>query len=163
MKWLSFGSKSKTNKDELASFTIRQGKPVPIDNVFKAWSTGDLDKMLKAVNIKTNLIDRHFLLQSIVAESYKLRKTDKYKKICIKYSEIHLLEFAMIAPALKEDMGGMLPRVSTFQNYSTILYEKGEYEKAIEVCQKAISFGLHDGTQSDFKGRIERIKKKWNK
>ena len=33
------------------SYTIRQGKPVPTDKVFDAWTSGDLDKMLKAVNL----------------------------------------------------------------------------------------------------------------
>ena len=87
MKW--FKNKKSTNEQ----YTYRQGELVPVDDVFRAWTSGDLDKMLKAVNIKTNLIDRHFLLQSIVAEAYKLRKEDKYRKICIKYSKMHLFEF----------------------------------------------------------------------
>jgi len=162
MEWFSslFGRKSNSHKQEPNTFTVRQGKTVPIDDAFRAWTSGNLNEMLKAINIKTNQIDRHFLLQSIVTETYKLRKEEKYKTICIKYSEIHLQEFPSLAPALREDMGGILPRVTTFQHYATILTENGEYEKAIDVCQKAISFGLHDGSQTGYEGRIARIKKK---
>jgi hypothetical protein len=165
MEWLSslFGSKTKSHNQELNTFTFRQGKIVPIDDAFQAWTSGDPDEMLKAAITKTNPIDRHFLLQSIITETYKLRKEEKYRNICIDYAEKHLQEFTSIATALKEDMGGTLPRVTTFQHFATILTENGEYEKAIEVCQKAISFGLHDGTQSGYEGRIARIKKKIGK
>lgn len=130
------------------------------DEVFYARTTNDLNKMLQVVNLKTNSVNRHFLLQAIVNESYKLREQENFKSLCLEYSAIHLNEFQDIAPALKKDMDGMLPRVSTFQNYATLLTELGEFEKAISVCEKAISYGLSDGTKSDYEGRIQRIKKK---
>ena len=136
---------------------------MPGDDAFRAWTSGDLNQMLKAVSTKTNPIDRHFLLQSIVDATYKLRKEEKYRKICIEYAEKHLQEFPSIAPVLKKDMGGTLPRVTTFQKYATVLTEDGEYEKAISVCEKALEYGLHDNTKSGFEGRIERIKKKANR
>jgi len=154
MKWF----KNKTPKNK--KYTYRQGKLVPVDEVFHAWTTGDLDKMLKAASFKTNLVDRHHLLQSIVSETYKLRKEKKYRMLCIEYAEKHLEELPSILIALKEDLPDMLPRITTFQNYATVLTEDGEFEKAIEVCKKAISYGLNDGTQSGYEGRIKRIKKK---
>lgn len=156
MKWF----KDKKSKNE--QYTYRQGELVPVDDAFQAWTSGDLDKMLKATSIKTNLIDRHHLLQSIVAETFKLRKEKKYRMLCIDYAEKHLEELPSILLALKEDLPDMLPRVTTFQNYATVLTENGEFEKAIEVCKKAISYGLNDGTQTGYEGRIERIKKKLN-
>ncbi len=132
------------------------------DEVFYARTTNDLNKMLQVVNVKTNLVNRHFLLQTIVSETYKLREQENLKNLCLEYSELHLLEFPEIAPALKKDMEGVLPRVSTFQNYATLLTEIGEFEKAISVCEMAISYELSDGTKSDYEGRIERIKKKIN-
>ncbi|HEC32195.1 MAG TPA: hypothetical protein ENI41_06870 [Deltaproteobacteria bacterium] len=165
MSWLSFlfGKKPQPEKKESTEFTLRQGKSVPGDDAFRAWTSGDLNQMLKAVSTKTNPIDRHFLLQSIVDATYKLRKEEKYRKICIEYAEKHLQEFPSIAPVLKKDMGGTLPRVTTFQKYATVLTEDGEYEKAISVCEKALEYGLHDNTKSGFEGRIERIKKKANR
>ena len=160
MKWLTSLFSKKNQIKETDTYVSRQGKYIPADETFNAWTSGDLDKMLKASEIDTNPIDRHFLLQSIVTQTYKLRKEKKYRDLCIKYAEKHLKEFDKIAPALKEDMGGFLPRIMTFQYYSTLLTEIGNYEKAIDICKLAISYGLEDGTKSGFQGRIERIKKK---
>jgi len=163
MEWLStlFGYKSK--KQETTSFTLRQGKSVPIDDAFRAWTSGDLDKMLKAASTKTNPIDRHYLLQSIVDETYKLREKEKYRNLCTKYAEMHLKEFPSIAPVLKDEMNGILPRITTFQHYATVLTEDNDYDRAIEICEKALEYGLHDNTISGFEGRIARIKKKAEK
>ncbi|MBW0279384.1 hypothetical protein [Shewanella xiamenensis] len=155
---LLFGKKQKVE-----SYTTRLGKAVRTDAAFNAWTSGDLDKMLKAVKTKTNPIDRHFLLQSIVNITYKQRKTERYRNLCIEYAKLHLQEFPSLVPTLKEDMDGTLPRITTFQNYSTLLTEDGEFEKAISVCKQAIEYGLHDKTKSGYKGRIERIKKQSEK
>ncbi len=141
------------------AYTIRMGKSVPVDDAFCAWTSGDLNAMLNALHIKTNLIDRHFLLMGIVAATYKNRSDEKMRALCSQIAEMHLAEFATIAPALKKDMDGPLPRVTTFQLYATLLSEQGEFERAIEVCQRALAYGLHDNTQSGFEGRIERLKK----
>jgi len=157
MSWFSslFRKKSQPQREESTAFTLRQGKSVPVDDAFRAWTSGDLDQMLKAVSTKTNPIDRHFLLQSIVNATYKLRKEEQYRKLCIEYAEKHLQEFPSIVPALKEEMGGTLPHVTTFQYYATVLTES--------ICEKALEYGLHDNTKSGFEGRIERIKKKAKK
>ena len=159
MKWLKSLFKKEESEENIESFVIRQSKHIPTDKVFDAWSSGELKRMIDAAKIKTNLVDRHFLLQAIVAETYKLRKDSKYRNLCVSFAEMHLDEFDKIAPALKADMGGVLPRVTTFQYYATVLTEQGESEKAISVCQIAISYGLKNGTKSGFQGRIERIKK----
>ena len=163
MKWLSslFGSKSKENSSK--SYVFRKGETVEADESFRAWTSRNLDKMIKASETDTNAIDRHFLLQTIVEETYKRRNDEKYRDLCIQFSEKHLKEFSeTIVSELKEDFNGNLPRVLTFQYYSTLLSELGDFEKAIKVCETAISFGLHDGTKSGFQGRIDRIKKKMN-
>lgn len=161
-KWLRslFVKKKQAKKKEPTAYVSRQGEFVPADEAFQAWTSGDLNEMLRVASTKTNPIDRHFLLQSIVDATYKLRKEDKYRKLCIEYAEKHLQEFPTIAPALKEDMNGDLPRVTTFQYYATVLAEDGNFDKAIAVCEEALKYGLHDNTQSGFEGRIERIKKK---
>jgi tetratricopeptide (TPR) repeat protein len=165
MSWFTslFGSKTKPHKQEPTTFTLRQGKVVPVDNAFQAWTSGDLNQMLKAVSTKTNSIDRHFLLQSIVDQTYSLRNEENYRKICIEYAEKHLQEFPSLAPDLRKKMDGILPRVITFQHYATILTEDEKYEKAISICEKAIEYDLHDNTTSGFEGRIARIRKKAEK
>lgn len=163
MEWLSrlFGKKKAESRSK--SHVIRKGKAVEADESFYAWTSRNLEKMLKAVKTDTNPVDRHFLLQTIVDETYKRREEEKYRDLCIAYSEKHLKEFSeTIVSALKEEFNGDLPRVLTFQYYSTLLTELGDFERAINVCETAISFGLHDGTKSGFQGRIDRIIKKKN-
>lgn len=170
--WLSKRSKSATFKPKLVqknqnrsnseskTYVTRQGQSVEADDAFHAWTSGSLSEMVDALERKTNLVDRHFLLMSIVDQTYKTRSNTENAELLRKVAEIHLAEFPKIKPALKKEMDGILPRVTTFQKYATFLADKGEYEKAIEVCEQAIAHGLHDGTKSGFEGRIERIKKK---
>jgi len=148
--------------DEPTAYTIRFGKSVPVDDAFQAWTSGDLDRMLHALSTKTNLIDRHFLLLGIVQQTYNRRSDPKMAEICAQIAELHLAEFAKIAPALQQDLG-IMPRVPTFQHYATLLTERGDYYRAIKVCQQALSFQLEDGTKTGFEGRIERIRKKRTK
>lgn len=152
--------RSKSN-DSTSSYTMREGKLVETDDVFEAWTSKEFAKMIEALDSSTNLIDRHFLLMGIVDDTYKQRKDNpEMKKICARISERHIEEFPQIREALLKDMDGFLPRVTTFQKYATLLTEEGNYQKAIEVCEIALSHGLKDGTKTGFKGRIERIKKK---
>ncbi|MGE4193397.1 MAG: hypothetical protein AB7E51_08415 [Pseudodesulfovibrio sp.] len=127
--------------------------------VFDAWTSGDLKQMLDAVDLKVNLIDRHHLLQCIVSETYRQRKDDVMRQKCIEISKIHIAEFPQIAQTLRREHK-TLPHISTFQHYATVLTENGNYDEAISVCNTALGYELHDGTQSGFEGRIERIKKK---
>lgn len=160
MGLLDFLFKSKRQQEPVSTqYTVRDGKSVKVGPVFEAWTSSDLEKMLSVLNEKAHPIDRHFLLQGIVSITYRDRKNLKSRKRCKDVAQIHVAEFSGIAPALKSDMK-MLPRVSTFQNYATILTEDGEFEEAIKVCQIALEYGLHDGTKSGFEGRIKRIEKK---
>ncbi len=141
-------------------YILRNNTLQKADTVWKAWTSGDLDQMLKVLNVPTNPKDRHFLLLSIISETYKLRKTDPAtKELCEKIAWMHLKELPGIIQHLKSSTAE-LPRISTFQNLASLLTEKGEYQKAIEVCELAISYGLSDKTQGGFQGRIDRIKKK---
>lgn len=137
---------------------IRFGKAVSPDEAFYASFSGDIRRMLAALEIETNPIDRHFLLLTIVQEAYKERKQGEMASICEDVATLHLKEFPSLIGPLNEHFG-MLPRVPTFQHYAALLTERGEFEKAIHVCQTAISYGLHDGTKSGFEGRIKRIQK----
>jgi hypothetical protein len=130
------------------------------DEVLHARASNDLKRMIKALDKKTNWIDRHFLLMNIVDKAYKERSKAESAALLRKVAELHLSEFPQIKPVLKKEMDGILPRVSTFQKYATFLSENGEYETAIRVCEQAIAEGLHDGTKTGFEGRIARIKKK---
>ena len=142
------------------SYMLRFGKFVPTDEVRDAWVSGDLDRMLRAIGLHTNPIDRHHLLLGIVKETYRRRSEPAMASECARVSEMHLAEFETLAPALRADLEGTLPGASTFQHYATLLTEKGDFERAIWVCELAKYYGLEDGTKGGFDGRIARIRKK---
>lgn len=149
------------SKQNQVRYTMRDEQFVETDAVFDAWTSGDIEKMRAALSEKTNLIDRHFLLMGLVDQSYKRRKEDKeWERLCADISELHIKEFPEIKPALVKSLDGILPRVTTFQKYATLLTEQNDFDRAAEVCEIALSLGLRDGTKSGFEGRIERIKRK---
>jgi hypothetical protein len=116
--------------------------------------------MLRALATSTNPVDRHFLLLTIVQQAYRNRNDPEIRSIFLKHARQHVDEFSGLADPLKREFDGKLPRVPTFEYLATVLVEEGQYDDAIAVCQKALSFGLDDGTKSGFEGRIERITKK---
>jgi hypothetical protein len=139
-------------------FTLEERKR-GYDEVYLARLSRNLSEMLKVVDLETTIMNRHFLLQGIVEQTYKLRKVKHYNDLCLEFCEKHLSELPSLIEALKDEFGG-LPIILTFQNHSTILTEIGEYDKAIKICENAISLGLEDGTKGGYQGRIDKIKKK---
>jgi hypothetical protein len=146
--------------DKPVSYTLRDGEMVETGEVFSAWTSQDLDKMTAALDEDAHPVDRHFLLMTIVDEAYKQRDDPAKRDLCARIAEQHIAEFPDLKQPLIDSVDGILPRVTTFQKYALLLTEQGDYERAIEVCETALSHGLHDGTKSGFQGRIERIKKK---
>jgi len=115
--------------------------------------------MLKAMDLKANPVDRHFLLLSIVTQTYKQRAAPEMAEACLRVGQTHVAEFPLLLPFLMQEFPVRLPDVPTFQYYATVLAERGRFSEAIQVCEAAIRFGLQDGTQGGYEGRIVRIKK----
>lgn len=138
---------------------IREGRSVPADEVFEAWTCGDVERMTRALSLRTNPIDRHFLLMNLCQQGYRRRHAEPaMRELARRVGRQHVLEFSELRAPLLRDLG-VVPRVATFQNLSTLLAEDGEYDAAIDVCEKAIGFGLSDGKKGDFAARIERLRK----
>ncbi len=153
------GTHQRTGGRRMASFISRNGVFMPADEVFEAWTSGDLNRMLAARSISTHPIDRHHLLQGIVGLSYKSRAQSDMRALCYQTAFQHVAEFREIAPVLASDFGGRLPRVPTFATLAMLLTKDGRYPEAISVCEQAMAYGLHDGAKGDFPARIERIRK----
>jgi hypothetical protein len=149
---------SNDDDDDDDEFTDEERKR-GMDEVYLAYIGGDLEKKLKVTEINTTPQNRNILLYNIVTDTYKLRKEEKYKNLCLKFSKIHLGEFPELVLKLRRSPEKQLG-VPTFQYYSTLLTELGEYEKAIDVCQMAINYNVVDNTKGGYQGRIDRIKKK---
>jgi hypothetical protein len=142
---------------------IRLGTFVNADEAFEAWTSGDLRRMLAARSVATNPIDRHFLLQGIVKETYKRRVDPEMRRVCIETRLIHLSEFGTIGPALEKDMGGSLPRVPSFAWLATAMAEDGQIDEAVRVCEQAARLGAADGTQGGYLARGQKLRKKHSK
>ncbi|MCO4321306.1 hypothetical protein [Aliidiomarina quisquiliarum] len=117
-----------------------------------------LAEAVSALTGEKDALARHRWLSQITETTYKKRKDAQYRAACDYFSVLHINEFEKIKAPLKKSNGGKLPQVMTFQNYANLLLEDERYNEAIEVCQKALKFGLDDKTKSGFAGRIERIK-----
>jgi len=138
-----------------------------------------LDELLELLNKAKGLVNVHFSYLSIINQTYSRRKEPEVRELFKKLALEHIEKFSSIRGALlrdfnlhedelghyhdKEGRSSKFLHVPTFEYLATVYTEDGEYEKAIEVCEKAIVFGLHDWTKSDYQGRIERIKKKAQK
>jgi hypothetical protein len=126
--------------------------------------TDNLDEMLNQLYKPGRPLDTHFLYLNITRISYKRRNNPQMRALFKKTATEHISQFGSFVSPLrklcKTSEGSVLPSVKTFQLLATVYTEDGEYEKAIEVCDKAIRLGLHDGTKGDYQARIERIKKK---
>lgn len=146
--------------DNREVYVHREGALRKADEVFMAWMSGDMPRMERAETLTTNSIDRHFLLLQLCAQTYKRRAEFRMRAKFLDYARRHVQEFHTLAPALKREFSGVLPRVPTFQMLATVLAEDGAFDEAIEVCRVALGLGLEDGTQSGFEGRIARIRRK---
>lgn len=140
-------------------YTMRDGKSVKTGAVFDAWVSGDLDAMVKVMGKKSHPIDRHHLLNCIVEAAYRRRAEPAMVDLCVSTSETYLSEAPKLMKALLSDMPGQLPHIPVYQLYATILTQREQFDRAIQVCELAIQSELHDGTKGGFQGRIERIRK----
>ena len=86
-----------------------------VEKAREAWLSGDLQRMINALDSKAKLVDRHFLLMGVINETYRLRSDPGMANTCLKVAQMHIDEFPTIRPALKKEFGGALPRVPTFQ------------------------------------------------
>jgi len=102
----------------------------------------------------TDPVERHFSLQAMVAETYRLRSDHpEMRTVCKGVALQHLAEFKTIAEALRAKLGSV-PMVRAFRLLATLLAEDLCFDGAIRVCEPAISFGVRDEFAMGFEGRI---------
>lgn len=121
----------------------------------------NLREWLNELDILSLSHDRHLLLERIVALSYKYRHQDiNMRRLAECVGWIHFDEFEDLLEHIPVYVDNQIFPPATFPKLATLFTEAGRYEKAIEICRKALSWGLNDGTKSGYRGRIERIKKR---
>lgn len=63
----------------------------------------------------------------------------------------------------KEPLENYIPTYESFKRLAIIYEKRKEYQKALDVCQKAIDIGFYkDGTPGQMPGRMARLYKKLN-
>lgn len=121
----------------------------------------NLREWLNELDVLSLSHDRHLLLERIVALSYKYRHQDiNMRRLAECVGWIHFDEFEDLLEHIPVYVDNQIFPPATFPKLATLFTEAGRYEKAIEICRKALSWGLNDGTKSGYRGRIERIKKR---
>jgi len=112
----------------------------------------ELTRALRELDQTSDPIKRHFALQTVVTEAYRLRAEDpKMRELCRRIGTQHLSEFPTIAVALKPKWG-YIPLVPTFRCLATLLAEDANFDEAVRVCETAIAHGVRDETTSGFEG-----------
>jgi pentatricopeptide repeat protein len=152
----------------------RFGTFVPADEVFFAWTSGNLDRMLAAISLPGNAVDRHCLLQCIVQTLYRQRADSAKRKLLFEVANLHLEEMQVLidglrrhdvaskalsmklseeeskgtdtpAPAINALSGGAIPFIETFSLVVRALCEDGRYEDAKKVWRRAEEVGYLSG------------------
>ena len=80
--------------------TLRFGRHVPVDAVHDAWTSGDVNRMLKVLDHDTNPVDRHYLLLSLVQALYRDRDDPRVRAKLLKIGALHVAEMGELLPAL---------------------------------------------------------------
>jgi hypothetical protein len=133
---------------------------------FETWESRYLDLMLKTLPNISNPIDRHFLYGHILSMIYKKRNDNRMRMLYKRIATENISEFEIITGSLQREFRRVRrkyhrpTRDSTFERLAMMYAEDGEYDNAIAICEKAITYGLEDGTKHGFQGRIDRIRKK---
>jgi tetratricopeptide (TPR) repeat protein len=114
--------------------------------------------LLKALEVEdSTATDRHFVYNTLIDLYYKQRddRDDAIEK-CIKYCQ----EDIKTIDEFLDEWNGEPPRIPAFKRLEIIHQKQANYQKALNVCDKALELGLDDGTKTGFEGRKERIKNK---
>ena len=146
-------------------------RPLSYLGSFIGWAVADhdyelADKIIEhcdKIYDKATPVDKHFYLMG-AADCYYKQRTAREDALALaeKYHMMDVKLFPQYKGPLVKDMGGILPRIPSFQQLA-IMYEKaGRYQDAIDICKLAMKYGLTDTTKGGYAGRLEKLQKKLN-
>lgn len=123
-----------------------------------------IDAGKELIHGDVNALDVHYFCEQAASCYYKQRKfrpdaVDLTMYFCLRDIEL----FPEYAKLMQSQYDYVPPKIMTFQQLA-ILYEKqGQYQKAIEICDLAMSYGLEDTTQGGYPARVEKLQRKLNR
>lgn len=156
-----------------ARTVTRFGQQVPADEVFEAWTSGNIPRMLRAVALPTNVLDRHYLLLTLVEALYRLRAGRAARKEMLRIGGMHLAEMPVLIDGLLRDARAVamstsddigLPSIPTFLLMVRVLCEDGRHDDALRVWRHARAVGYLDdgGLEKELAG-VERRRQRSQK
>ncbi|WP_144211479.1 hypothetical protein [Shewanella donghaensis] len=120
------------------------------------WASDAFTALVDQYDASADSATQHQSLLNIITHSYKLRKQADYcqygAELTVRYLSVYDLYRQQNASSVDDKGAG-------FMQLSTVLNDTKQFDKAIEVCQKALDYKLSDGTVTGFEGRIKRIEK----
>ncbi|MCE9852283.1 hypothetical protein [Shewanella chilikensis] len=124
-----------------------------------SWGNITLKRAMEQYQAAEGAIEAHDALLAVIGECYKQRKNSKYLQLGQEYDTAYSALFAasrekVISKSPKAEFKG-----TGFMQLSTLCNDAGRFDAAIALCNKAIEYGLQDGTVTGFEGRIKRIEK----
>jgi hypothetical protein len=130
------------------------------NQVKKILGSGDVTEMAAILKVTEDPAQRDALLRQIVATYYRQRSDPNVRELFYSFASQHIKEIPAVLEALEisEDEGPI--SIDTFKMIAITMTEDGRYDEAIDICKKALSLGLEDGTKTGFQGRIVRIKRR---
>lgn len=166
-------------------FISRFGQQVEPDAVFDATASGSLDAMRSALPVRTNAVDRHYLLHSLVRALYLLRTESGGYDELVRIGLLHLQEMPVLFEGLLENERREqavlrasisrrsspvalppvpepeLPVVETFLLLVRAMCEVGDYDGARDVWRAArtLDYLTDEGLAAELEG-VERRRRK---
>lgn len=105
--------------------------------------------------------ERHVIYTDCLDIAYKKRGDDHQMRGSAKnWAMDYIKEFPELKTAVFEHFGENSRLVSVFKQLTILFEEDREYEKALDICRKAMDYGLEDGTKTGYEGRMERLNRK---
>ena len=144
-----------------------------VRNNYKSMSAKEIHDIACKINSYNRptsycIIHLHFGLIELVNLIYKLRDTDSEAiDYCLKICDMDIALYDTVRIASIKESGNDFVYTGALQRKIAILEKRGEYLKAIELCDIAIrnryTKNAHESDSSSFIAQKDRIKKKLDK
>jgi hypothetical protein len=121
-----------------------------------------LEKVVLAKEKETNAVDLHFAYMALFKHYYRAKDStpsqdEKFLLFALKDVEL-FPQFKREYLATHDHQ--VIPFIPSFKQLAIFYEKQGNYQKAIEISEKALSYGLEDNTKGGYAARIEKLKKK---